>query len=303
MLGRLWQSLRAYCQEPLSVTLAREQEELCEEIAFHVDRRIEDAAAEGMDPQQSRSAALQRFGDVPSVLAECSHANRRRQWIVHRLHQAITLLLVVATLILWSERSTRPPAMTPAGDIVGAVLAENGDVVDSAFVLAVVKTWPDGHYRQDSYVGITGPDGKFQIADVYPIDQEYEVQLAVVADGRRLESKYIDQASGSLPPQQFRLKNSETLALRFESDSGLPVAGVRVFPFERLDQDGQRHCVYFSSAEPIVRTSSESGDVPLPHFAPGDRATVYVCFPDGDWQTRELTVPKVDQVVVLRPRA
>lgn len=41
----------------------------------------------------------------------------------------------------------------------------------------------------------------------------------------------------------------------------------------------------------------------MPHFLPGEQVTVYVQFPGGEWQTRELTVPKDNQTVILTPES
>jgi hypothetical protein len=128
------------------------------------------------------------------------------------------------------------------------------------------------------------------------------VQIAVIADGHPLQSKYIPLTSGELAAVQFQLQQSLPFALRFETQEGQPLAGVQAFPFERTDRQGNEHCVYFCSADPIVRQSGTTGDVPMPNFLPGEAVSVYVRFPDRDWETRELIVPADgENVIVLKP--
>ncbi|HEU4564380.1 MAG TPA: ABC transporter permease [Gemmatimonadaceae bacterium] len=62
--------------------------EVNEELAFHVEERIRDYVARGMDPEAARAAALQRLGDLRGVRDECTHilaedrrAEARRSWL------------------------------------------------------------------------------------------------------------------------------------------------------------------------------------------------------------------------------
>ena len=65
----------------------RPQAEVDDELAFHLERRIQDYIAHGMDPAAARAAALERFGDLDSVRTECTQlleddrrATARRDW-------------------------------------------------------------------------------------------------------------------------------------------------------------------------------------------------------------------------------
>jgi hypothetical protein len=161
-----------------------------------------------------------------------------------------------------------------------------------AHILAVVKTWPANGYRQQAHMTTTGPNGQFSIENVYPSDRRYEVQLAVVADERLLESTYVSDATGELAPFEFRLQPTAAFSVRFRTSEGEPVEGVEAFPFRRVDQGGHDHLVYFQSAEPIVRRSNARGEVRLSCFRAGDKATVYFRPPGRDWQTRDVVIPE-----------
>ena len=64
------------------------QVEVGDELQFHLEQRIRDYIAHGMDPATARATALERFGDVGGVQRECTEllvddrrAERRRDWI------------------------------------------------------------------------------------------------------------------------------------------------------------------------------------------------------------------------------
>jgi putative ABC transport system permease protein len=64
------------------------QVEVGDELQFHLEQRIRDYIAQGMDPATARATALERFGDVSGVQRECTEllvddrrAERRRDWI------------------------------------------------------------------------------------------------------------------------------------------------------------------------------------------------------------------------------
>ena len=64
------------------------QVEVGDELQFHLEQRIRDYIAHGMDPATARTTALERFGDVGGVQRECTEllvddrrAERRRDWI------------------------------------------------------------------------------------------------------------------------------------------------------------------------------------------------------------------------------
>ena len=48
------------------------------EIAFHLEMRVRELVARGMDPREARAEALRRFGDVEGITAACRDQGRRR---------------------------------------------------------------------------------------------------------------------------------------------------------------------------------------------------------------------------------
>ena len=59
-----------------------------DELAFHVELRVDELVARGMDPAAARAEALRRLGDVDALARECQSINterltiaRRREWL------------------------------------------------------------------------------------------------------------------------------------------------------------------------------------------------------------------------------
>ena len=70
------------------------QVEVDNELAFHLEERIREYVARGMDPAAARAAALERFGDLTSVRDECTQlladerrAVARRDWMEDLRHK------------------------------------------------------------------------------------------------------------------------------------------------------------------------------------------------------------------------
>ena len=92
------------------------QAEVGDELEFHLEQRIRDYIARGMDPDTARATALERFGDVSGVQRECTElleddrrAEARRDWISDlkqdlrfgvrsAMHAKLFTLLAVVTL-------------------------------------------------------------------------------------------------------------------------------------------------------------------------------------------------------------
>ena len=72
-----------------AVTVDRAAEhEVDDELAFHLEQRVQDYIARGLTPDDARAAALERFGTVGTVRDECSRllakeqrAEGRRKWL------------------------------------------------------------------------------------------------------------------------------------------------------------------------------------------------------------------------------
>lgn len=316
MIRRCFVALLQYLRCAPGIVPTELDASIKEEIDFHLNESIDEYVQDGMAVAPARRAALNRFGDVSQVVKECRSASSVDQAICHRLHMLVTVGLVIAVVALVVARrpqtdtlsttnAAAPPvsddaANSVAGDIHGRVVDEDSQPIGQANVLAVVKTWPQNGYRQQAYTATTNEDGEFTIDNVYPLGEEYHIQIATVADKRLLRSTYIRSEGEQLEPVVFHLPATEAFALRIEGVDGESVVGAEVFPHRRIDDSGEDHLVYFDSADPIIRRSNHDGVVELPYFVAGDRATIYLRLPDREWHTREVVVPPNGNVVLLK---
>ncbi len=142
-------------------------------------------------------------------------------------------------------------------------------------------------------------DGRFRIDDVYPSNDRFAVQATAVADHRELKSTYQQQDGGELAALEFDLPRSPDFDLQVEAEAGDALAGIEILPHGRVEATGAEHVVYFDSARPIVRRTDRNGRVQLPYYQPGDRATVLLRGPNGEWESRDLVVPPAGQVATI----
>ncbi|MGZ8412488.1 MAG: ADOP family duplicated permease [Gemmatirosa sp.] len=135
---------------------AAPQAEVDDELTFHLEARIRDYVARGMDPAEARAAALARFGDVCEVRAECTQlleadrrAADRRDWFddlrqdlrygVRSLRRApLFTLLAVVTLALGIG------ANAAVFGVVKSVLLDALPYAGADRVMRVYGTWANG---------------------------------------------------------------------------------------------------------------------------------------------------------------
>jgi predicted permease len=141
--GGLWS--RLFRGEPAA--------EVDDELAFHLEERIREYEAGGMDPAAARAAALERFGDVKGVKEECvellsadRRAEARRDWLddlrqdLHfgvrsALRAPLFSLLAVLTLALGIG------ANAAVFGVVKSVLLDSLPYADAGRLVRVYSRW------------------------------------------------------------------------------------------------------------------------------------------------------------------
>lgn len=76
------------------------QDEVLEELRFHLDMRAADNQAAGMDAQAARRDAEARFGDFPAIYAACSRLKRGDGMLLQRVQTGLLALTLVVIAVL-----------------------------------------------------------------------------------------------------------------------------------------------------------------------------------------------------------
>lgn len=76
------------------------EQEIRDELDFHIEMRTRDNVAAGMSPEQARQDALWRFGDVERTYKACRQTLLGERIMLQRIQAVLTLVLLVAVIFL-----------------------------------------------------------------------------------------------------------------------------------------------------------------------------------------------------------
>lgn len=186
-------------------------------------------------------------------------------------------------------------------DLRGVVTGVDGEPIAEADVLLIVKTWPNNRFRQDDYAVKTDGGGAFVLKGRVPLDGQYGVNAAVVADKHAIRSRYVlvEDPQGQ-PPEEldFELPASNAIQIVVTDQAGEPLAKALVAPSARLTQDDDEHLVYHQGSRPAWKKTDAEGAVTVDWFVPGDLGKVTIRPRGGDWQERKFDVGEAATVTV-----
>ena len=175
----------------------RPEREVDDELAFHIEQRVRDYIARGMEPSIARAAALERFGDLRSVTGECTQllveerrAERRRDWlddlrqdirfgVRSALHAPVFSTLAIATLALGIG------ANAAVFGVVKSVLLDRLPYSDASRLVRVYARLQDGALERSSVsagaiADITQRQRSFtRVAPFYP----FTIDVTLTDDG------------------------------------------------------------------------------------------------------------------------
>jgi putative ABC transport system permease protein len=166
--------------------------EVEEELSFHIEQRVRDYIARGLDPESARAAALERLGALDGVRQECAEllsavrrTKARRDWLLFSWldvklatrmllrHHGLTVVAVFALAIGIPvgllplhvlDSLTRPLPVEDADEIV---LVRNYDRAGSRSVLQSVHDFEQWRNELSSFAGL----GAWR-ADLYNVNSE-----------------------------------------------------------------------------------------------------------------------------------
>src|SRR5690349_3747977 len=83
-----------------SRSISEVEQEIRDELEFHLAMRAEENARLGMTPAAARAAAETRFGDLPGIYGACRQALIGDRIMFQRLRTAAIAVLLVAVIVL-----------------------------------------------------------------------------------------------------------------------------------------------------------------------------------------------------------
>jgi hypothetical protein len=311
---------------------AGDEDEVDEELMFHLRSLVDDNVARGMSSDEAWRNARERFGSLRRYSEACrgaSFGNRLRWWGLPAL--GLLLVGVLAGWVLREVRSLREAQVTileaqsqmkddappsapdsepprsdrPSGlhrDLAGRIVDRNNQPIAGADVLVILKTWPGGSYRQEEFATRSDRAGAFRLPALVPGEGQRAVLVAAVKAGYVLVSQY--QLSRKGEPLEsdsltLQLDDGAPITLVVQDSLGRPVANARVAPASRRSPAGEIHVVYFQGSEPVHAVSDAQGQVDLSGFARGDQAEIRVQLPGQDWEKYAIEIPGEGDTVVL----
>ena len=308
------------------------EDEIDEELMFHLRSLVDDNLAAGMSSEAAWRDAQDRFGSLRRYSAAC-----REVTLFDRLLSPPVVaagLLVFGLLVGWllfevrtlrhaqlalldaaADKSSETPVATQSvvppleqaslrrDDLAGHILDHDGKPIDDADVLVILKTWPGGRYRQQAFAATSDSEGRFRLPELIPADGQVGLLVAALKDGHALTSSYqLREAGGSIETGDLtlRLDESAQITLVLHDGRGRPVANARVLPSARQSPDGESHLVYFQGSESLQVEADSAGRVRVSCFERGDEAEVYVQIPGQDWQRHVVRIPGDGDVVEVK---
>lgn len=92
------------CLPPIdSRSIGQIEQEIVDELDFHLAMRAEENTRHGMSPDAARDAALMQFGDVAKIQQRCRRALLGERIMWQRVQTALSILLLVAVALLAAQ--------------------------------------------------------------------------------------------------------------------------------------------------------------------------------------------------------
>jgi hypothetical protein len=297
-------------------------QDIDEELMFHLRSLVDEELAKGTSFDAAWCAAQDRFGSLPHYAGACRDITLEDRLMWQRF--SIAGFVVLGMLVGWLALEVRTlrqgqvsllaanlaksAAMEklvqkPSDErhaITGQVLDQNGQPIDSARLLVILKTWPNDRYRQDDFSTITDERGRFRLPNLVPSQGQYAILVAAVKSGYALTSNYHLQPEGehrSVDPVTLHCERASPITLILRDDQGRPAAHARVAPSSRQAADGTSHLIYFQNCAAVQTASDADGRVHLGCFQRGDMAQIYLQLPGKDWQSCAFAIPKEGDTV------
>jgi hypothetical protein len=96
-----WMSdIAVYLPAPDSQPIPQVEQDILDELQFHIEMRTEDNINAGMTEREARQDALRRFGDFQNVHRTCRRIMLGERIMLQRIQAVLILFLLVAVILL-----------------------------------------------------------------------------------------------------------------------------------------------------------------------------------------------------------
>jgi hypothetical protein len=100
------------------------EQEIADELDFHITMRTEENMTHGMSPDAARAAALAQFGDIAAVQQKCRRALLGARIMWQRIQMALSIVLLAAVVLLAVQFFNSQRANQAAIDDIASALKQ-----------------------------------------------------------------------------------------------------------------------------------------------------------------------------------
>jgi len=300
-----------------------------EELMFHFRTLVDEQVAKGVSLAEAWDRAEVRFGSLRRYSDTCRRDARGEHplWRVSIL-AAMAIIVVLGVSLRMGIRelrqeqavlqaevqaaqvaadSTRHSSLEPSVEprtnraIAGTVVDRNDRPLAEATLLVILKTWPDGQFRQENLATQSDAQGNFRLSEIIPERGQYAVLVSAIKDGFALASEYelVEKDVVADPaPIKLTLDEAVSITLVVRDVAGQPVPNARIAPASRQSSAGEEHLIYWMASEPVQMLSDAAGRVTLACFRQDDQAEIFLQLPGQDWEERGFVVDENDEIVI-----
>ncbi|MDA8743915.1 carboxypeptidase-like regulatory domain-containing protein [Rubripirellula amarantea] len=168
------------------------------------------------------------------------------------------------------EGATNKDVVDSNAPSLGRVVSSSGQPIAGANVLLVLKTWPDGRFRQQVLHTESGRDGNFALSKMPGRADKKALLVTILKQGYEMTSEYRTFGKGeAIDSFEFTLENALPAKFRFVDKHGESLGKTRVFIARRKTPD-KEHMIYAQSGADATFTTDDLGNIDLAFFQVGD---------------------------------
>ncbi len=309
-----------WSSRPRGERITEAKNDIDEELNFHMESIVQEKIKQGKSKEVAEQEAVKQFGSIQSYSDQCLIIELEKSVAKNHYLTAGLLCLALVTGFLGLEfynlkntqsrilnnlTSQKQETQNPDNDhhrLNGSVKTEQGEPINNANLLIILKTWPENRFRQQNFHLKSNELGEFQFKFQTPQDGQYAVHVTAYKDGYGFKSEYKIKEKNDLKPIkkfQFNLPQSSPFTIQVLEQNGSPIKDFCMYPSSRKTSSGEDHIIYHQASEPIQLNSNENGKIPIRLFTKGEMVNFRIRIPGKDWQEQKVEIPQKGNLISL----